>query len=367
MRLFVTGTRGIPNIPGGVEKHCEMLYPLIYKEGHEVIISRRSTYVDDNLSEWSGIKLIDVYAPKIRSLEAITHTFLSILIAKRYKVDIVHIHAVGPALLIPLARLLGLKVVFTNHGPDYDRQKWGAIAKWMLRTGEYLGCKFANEIIVISELIKDIVKSRTGRDSTLIYNGIPVPEITNSIDYLQSLNVKPRKYLLAVARLVPEKGLHDLIYAFERMDTDWKFVIAGDTDHRDAYSERLKSSAARNRNIIMPGYVTGEKLAQLFTNAGLFVLPSYHEGLPIALLEALSYGLDVVVSDIPANKEVNLSERHYFRCGDTDDLSNKIIFSMEHPLDQTHKTDFANMINEKYDWQNIAQQTINVYARLLTN
>ena len=367
MKVFITGTRGVPNIPGGVEKHCEMLYPLIFKEGHEVIISRRSTYVDDNLSEWCGIKLLDLYAPKNKSLEAITHTLLSIIYAKRQKVDIVHIHAVGPALLIPFARLLGMRVVFTNHGPDYDRQKWGRIAKWMLRSGEYFGSKFANEIIVISQLIKDIVKSRTGRDSTLIHNGVPVPEITDSTDYLQTLNIMPGKYLLAVARLVPEKGLHDLIDAFEQLDSDWKLVIAGDSDHKDAYSEQLKSSTARNPNIIMSGYVTGGKLAQLFTHAGLFVLPSYHEGLPIALLEALSYGLDVVVSDIPANKEVNLSERHYFRCGNTDELRNKITFSIEHPLDQTHKTDFANMIKEKYDWQNIAQQTINVYARSLTN
>ena len=144
MRIFVTGTRGIPNIPGGVEQHCQQLYPYIVAEGHEVHVSRRSSYVNDGLGEWSGIILHDIYAPKSKALEAVVHTFLSIIKARLLNVDLVHIHAVGPALMMPFARLLGLKVVFTNHGPDYDRQKWGRIPKMALKLGEYMGGKFSS-------------------------------------------------------------------------------------------------------------------------------------------------------------------------------------------------------------------------------
>ncbi len=325
MRLFVTGTRGIPNIPGGVERHCENLYPLIAEAGVDVCISRRDSYVDFELPYWRGIQLVDLNSPRRKSLEAIVHTVLSVLQAKKWGADIVHIHAVGPAIVVPLARALGMTVVVTNHGPDYDRQKWGWLAKGVLKLGEYLGCKYANEVIVISNVIRDIVSHRCGRTSHLVYNGVPLPELQAASNYLRSLNVRPGKYLLVAARLVPEKGLHDLITAFEGMETDCKLVIAGDSDHNDPYSMTLKARGAANRRIVMPGYVTGDNLAQLYSHARLFVLPSYHEGLPIALLEALSYGLPTVVSDIPANMEVKLDPDCYFPVGDVNTLREKIL------------------------------------------
>ena len=152
MKIVVTGTRGIPGIMGGVETHCEELFPRIARKGFDVTVIRRKSYVHDTLRQYEGITLVDLATPKKKSFEAIVHTFRAVLEAKKLKADIIHIHAVGPALLTPVARLLGLKVVFTHHGPDYDRDKWGAAAKTVLRLGEMMGARFANETVSYTHL-----------------------------------------------------------------------------------------------------------------------------------------------------------------------------------------------------------------------
>ncbi|MCF8069438.1 MAG: glycosyltransferase family 4 protein [Desulfobacterales bacterium] len=364
MKIFVTGTRGIPNIPGGVEKHCQELYPIISSLGHEIILATRSSYVEQNIEEWNGVKLVKCYAPKIKSMEAIIHTLIALIKARWYSPDVVHVHAVGPALLIPFARLLGLKVVFTNHGPDYDRQKWNGIAKAVLRIGEKVGGIFAHEIIVISNVIKKIILKRCNRNANLIYNGVPVPKKSDKTDYLDQVGVKPHEYIIAVARFVPEKGLHNLIEAFKTLDTDLKLVIAGDADHETEYSHELKEIASTDSRIILTGYITGETLNQIFSYANLFVLPSYHEGLPIALLEAMSYGLPVLVSDIPANMEVGLSKHRYFKCGDIYDLKNKMANILKSEISEIEKSEIENQIKTNYNWREIAIKTVNVYKRV---
>jgi glycosyltransferase involved in cell wall biosynthesis len=365
MRVFVTGTRGIPEIPGGVEKHCEELFPRIVALGHEVILSRRSSYVQDTLRQWKGVQLIDCFAPRVKSLEAIVHTMISLIKARMLSPDVVHIHAVGPSLLVPIGRLLGLKVIVTNHGPDYDRQKWGRVAKGVLKLGELLGGIFANEVIVISEVIREIVRRRCHRDANLIPNGVTLPVPSTGTDYLEDIGVRPGEYILAVARFVPEKGLHDLIEAFEQMSGEYQLVIAGDADHETEYSSGLKSRSKADDRIILTGYITGEKLNQVYSHARLFVLPSYHEGLPIALLEALSYGLSVLVSDIPANKEVGLSPERYFRCGDMKDLVHRMQVLVKESPTYNESSSIKSQVAEKYNWDRIAEQTIEVYNKAL--
>lgn len=366
MKIFVTGTRGIPDIPGGVEKHCQELYPLIAAMGHEVVLSTRTPYVREQKKVWNGVRLVHNYAPHKKSLEAIVHTFLSVLKARRMNPDVVHIHAVGPGLLVPLVRLLGLKVVVTNHGPDYDRKKWGFAAKTILRFGEYLGGKYANEVIVISTVIADIIKKRCGRNTHLIYNGVSIPKRSQQTKFLEKYGIKPGKYFLAVARFVPEKGLHDLLAAFRNIAGDWQLVIAGDADHESDYSRTLKKKAAEDDRIILTGYITGELLSQIFSHARLFVLPSYHEGLPIVLLEAMSFGLPVLVSDIPANREINLPAERFFQCGSVQDLREKMKFHIEKELTEQESKALRRMIKEKYNWQKIAEQTIAVYRQAIT-
>ncbi len=367
MKIFVTGTRGVPDIPGGVEKHCQELYPLLASMGHDVFVATRRPYVKNTATQWRNIHLCHIYAPRRKSLEAIVHTFLAVLQAWRLKVDIVHIHAVGPGLLVPLARLLGLCVVVTNHGPDYDRNKWGKTARFMLRTGEYLSGRFAHEVIAISAVIQGIIGQRCGREAKLICNGVTQPDISKTTTFLESLNVTPGKYILAVSRLVPEKGLHDLIVAFQNLKTDWQLVIAGDADHETEYSTSLKAHIAGTPGGVHTGYIIGEELNQVYSHAGLFVLPSYHEGLPIALLEALSYGLPVLVSDIPANLEVGLAAENYFGCGNTADLGTKIAYHLDSDLAKADRAIYKSGILEKYDWEKIAKQTLEVYTSVTHN
>ena len=180
MKIVVTGTRGIPGIQGGVETHCQHLYPRLAAMGHDVTVIRRSCYVDaaDSCGEsYQGVHIADVFAPRKTSLEAIVHTFLAAVKARRMNPDVLHIHAVGPSLMTPLARLLGMKTVVTNHGPDYERQKWRRLARFMLKTGERMGAKFANAVIVISQPIADTLARLYGRrDTDLVYNGVPAPK-----------------------------------------------------------------------------------------------------------------------------------------------------------------------------------------------
>ncbi|MDE6191907.1 MAG: glycosyltransferase family 4 protein [Muribaculum sp.] len=362
MKIVVTGTRGIPAILGGVETHCEELYPRLAAMGHDVTVIRRSSYVTDNnrISDYRGVKLLDVYAPRRKSIEAIIHTTLAVFKARTLNPDLLHIHAVGPSLLVPLARLLGMKVVMTNHGPDYDRQKWGKLAKTVIKTGERFGTRWSNKVIVISKVIADILKRNYGyTGSRLIFNGVNPPEKSTSTAYLDSLGIIPGKYILTIGRFVKEKGFHDLIKAYSRLgDCGYQLVIAGDADHEDNYSRELKQLAADN-GVILTGFIKGEPLNEVMTNAALFVLPSYHEGLPISLLEAMSYNLDVVVSDIPANRLDNLEPGDFFHAGDVDALASAIGRKLAaHTGCRTYDL-------TPYDWDNIARQTEQVYKEIL--
>jgi len=357
--IVVTGTRGIPNIMGGVETHCEQLYPRIVRLGQDVTVIRRKSYVTpDNVADaYEGVKLVDLYCPRKKAIEAAVHTFLAVLKARRMGADIIHIHAIGPGLMVPLARLLGLKVVVTNHGPDYDRDKWGGVAKWALKMGERLATKYANEVIVISQVIKDLLKEKYGRtDTHLIYNGVPAPTHAHLPAYFAELGIEEGNYLLCCCRFVPEKNLHHVLDALAEVDLKGcRVVWAGDDD--SAYATALKERAAA-MGVVLTGFVRGERLHSLLTNARGYILPSSHEGLPIALLEAMSYELPVIVSDIPANKEVGLAEECYFPVGDVSALARRMQAVVDAPS-QRVTYDLS-----PYDWDHIARQTNEIYQRL---
>jgi len=277
--------------------------------GLDVSVCTRAHYLTMPFkSNWKGIKFINIRCPRSKSLEAIVHTTLAVFRAGLIRADITHIHSIGPSLLVPLAKLMGLKVVITHHGPDYERAKWGFLAKAVLKLGERLGCKYADQVIAISAHIKTHVKEKFNRDVYLIPNGVEIPQPTTKTDYIESIGLTPNNYFLAVGRLVPEKGFDDLIAAFSSLQTDWKLVIAGDADHKTAYSRQFKHQAENNSRIVLTGFIKGDALNEIYSHAGLFVMPSYHEGFPIALLEALSYGLGVLVRRSAANREMGVDE-----------------------------------------------------------
>lgn len=361
MKIVVIGTRGIPGIQGGVETHCQHLYPRLAAMGHDVTVIRRSCYLDeadapDTDGKFKGVSLCDVFAPRRKSLEAIVHTFLAVLRARTMNPDVLHIHAVGPSIMTPLARLLGIKVVTTNHGPDYDRQKWGGLAKFVLRTGEKMGAKFSNAVIVISRPIANtLAKLYNRNDTKLIFNGVPAPSLDLNTDYINSLGLESRRYVVCLGRLVPEKRFDDLVKAFAKAAPEgYKLVIAGEADHPDDYS-RMLHDLADSHGVVRTGFIKGRELNQLMSHAALYVLPSSHEGLPISLLEAMSYGIDVLASDIPANRIAELNDDDFFAVGDINTLSQKITERLE--AGRTPR--FYDL--SPYDWNHIAKQTLAVY------
>lgn len=362
MKIIVTGTRGIPNIQGGVETHCEELYPRLSRLGFEVKLVRRSWYIcpTDKLTEFNGVKLTTIYSPHIKALESFIHTFLSIIWAKKQKADIVHIHAIGPAIMAPFARLLGLKVVFTHHGFDYNRAQWGSFVKFVLKIGERLGTYAANEVIVISHIIQEsLIKKYNRKNAHLIFNGVNAPVYVKQSDYIESIGLQPRMYVLALGRFVEEKGFDYLIRAFSKIkNQNYRLVIAGDSDHDTEYSKQLKEFAKAN-NVVLTGFIKGKKLQELFSHARLFVLPSFHEGLPISLLEAMSYHLPVLVSDIPANKQISLPENRFFLTGNEESL----IRGLEQQLN--HNFELVEYDLTPYNWDNIALQVKTVYEQVM--
>lgn len=363
MKIMVMGTRGIPHIPGGVETHCEHLYPRMIKGGaNSITVICRSNYVvDKSLKEHHGIKLKNIYSPKSKSFEAIVHSTLAVLHAAVKRPDVLHIHAIGPNLVAGLARLLGLKVVMTHHGPDYKRMKWNGIAKFFLKTGELMGVKFSKKVIVISQEIKDHIAATYGRnDCVLIPNGVDKPTINDNTDYIGSLGLVKGQYIFTLGRFVPEKGFDYMIRAYAKsvISKKYKLVIAGDADHESEYSLELKALARKN-NVVLTGFIKGEKLQQLFSHAAVFIIPSFYEGLPIALLEAMSYRLPILSSNIPANTQVNLPAENYFEVGNETSLLShldNVSFTENQRIDYDMR---------RYDWNLIADETLDVYKSIV--
>ncbi|MHB8173816.1 MAG: glycosyltransferase family 4 protein [Nitrospirota bacterium] len=364
-RIAVLGTRGFPEVQGGIEKHCENLYPRLVSLGCRVRVYARRGYVPPRHYCYKGVEVFPIWAPKMKSLEAVCHSLLGALriVFDRKMFDVVHIHALGPSLVTPLVRLCGLKVVVTNHGPDYNREKWGALAKSALRMGEMLGTKYSSEVIAVSKTIKKNLQTRYGREVHYIPNGIGVSQPIQPGAYLEKLGVKPHKYVLAVARFVPEKGLHDLLKAFKGVDTDWKLVLAGDADHEDNYSVQLKKMAAEDTRVVTTGVIKGDTLREVYSNAGCFVLPSYHEGLPIVLLEALGYGLKILCSSIPPNMEIMDDEEALFPPGDIETLRERLTVAIREDAGNRRRLALNNERFCEFDWDSIADSTNRILTR----
>jgi glycosyltransferase involved in cell wall biosynthesis len=363
LRVMMLGLRGFPGVQGGVEAHAEHLCPLLRELACDVEVVVRSPYVlGDRGSDWKGVHYLRIWSPRSRALETIVHSFLGVLAAAWRRPDVLHIQAIGPALVVPLARALGLRVVVTHHGADYEREKWGGFAKTMLRAGEAWGMRFCNRRIVISRTIRDLVRNKYGLESNVIPNGVDLPELPTSTSALEKFGLTPGHYVLTVSRMVPEKRHKDLLAAYATAQLNgWKLVLIGATDHPDAYAAEVAALARTMPGAVLAGFQTGLSLRELYTHAGLFVLPSSHEGLPIALLEALSYGLPVLASDIPAHLEIGLDVKHYFPLGDVKALATRLeLFARTRwPLAQREST--RRWVADRYNWHSVVEQTVGVY------
>jgi len=369
MKIAIIGQKGIPSHSGGVEKHVEDLSTRLVKCGHKVLVYTRPSYTDKELAEHKGVKLISLPSVSTKHLDAITHTFRACLDVIKRDVDVIHFHSIGPSSLILLIKLLrpDLPIVATFHCKDYFHQKWGILARLYLKFGEFVACRVADETIVVSKTLKIYVAKKYNKLVNYAPNGVlPAKNVAlNNIKYLQ---VKKNGYILYVGRLVRHKGVHYLIEAFKRLKTDKKLVIVGGSAHTDDYVKYLKNIAADNKNIIFTGAQTGRTLAELFSNAYLFVQPSKSEGLSIALLEAMSYGKTTLVSDIPENKEVIDYTGFTFRNKNTADLMGKLNALLRNPeVVKNMGAMQKERVASNYNWQNIVDKVQKIYNNAVLN
>ncbi|MEH3127856.1 glycosyltransferase family 4 protein [Agrobacterium cavarae] len=371
VRICVIGLRGVPGVPGGIETHVEQLVPGLAERGADVHVYARQNYVAGEVPYvWRGVTVHPTWAPSNTRLEAIVHTLLALFKARRLKPDIVHIHAVGPSLVAPLARLMGMKVVFTHHGYDYDREKWNTLEKKILRLGEWAGMRFAHGRIVVAKHIADAMQAKFHRNVHFIPNGVQIDIEAADDTVLDEFGLTKGRYVLLVARLVVEKRQMDLIEAFLHADMpDTKLVLVGGGDARSDYAEKLRARAKSHSNIVLTGSQSGARLGGLFANAGLFVLPSSHEGMPIALLEALAYGLPILASNIEANLALELDAESYFPLGDVPALSQAMQKKLsDRKMPAQASVDVGEMgskIMARYNWTTICEQTASLYLSVL--
>lgn len=365
-RVCVVGLRGIPGVMGGIESHCEQVFPRLraLSERYDITIIGRKPYLPGGAYEYRGVRVVPLPAIKNKYLEAISNTALAVFYARfALRAQILHIHGIGPALLGPLGRLLGMKLVVTHHGRDFERQKWNGIAKAALRLGERCATTASNRMIVVSKSVTEELRRRHPRLRAridYIPNGATeMPDGGGQQDeqaILAQFGLEPQRYILGVGRLVPEKAFHDLVAAFHRANPACKLAIAGAADHEDDYSRSLLRHASDR--IRFCGFQNHGVLRVLYRNAALFVLPSTHEGLPIAALEAANLGVPVLLSDIQPNLDIELSPANYFPVGDVDELKRKLLADYE-----TFRVD-RDAIAQRFNWRSVSEATGRVYAAL---
>jgi glycosyltransferase involved in cell wall biosynthesis len=351
LRVMVIGLRGVVDVQGGIETHARKLYPLLVRMGCEVEILQRSPYFprERRRRSWHGMRLTYLWSPTRPGLETAVHTLLGVLYAGIRRPDIVHLHAVGPGLLAPLARLLGLRVVFTHHAQDYEREKWGGLAKTLLRAGERLGIRFANRRIAVSQVIEKDIEERYGVDATWIPNGAPKVMRAATRGTLDKLGLTAGRYVLCVARLEPAQL------------RGWKLVLVGAIDRNDAYCSRLLERSAHDVDVVLTGYQTGIALRELYSHAGLFVLPSALEGHPIALLEAASYGVPILASANSANLTVPLPRERFFPVGNSRGLATLLRLAADGARPDEECAQLRTMVRTLYSWRRAARLTKSVY------
>ena len=355
MRIAVIGTRGFPDIQGGVERHCECLYTRFGAAIDAIKVYRRRPYLSSvsKSAQYSRISFVDLPSTRIKGFEAVFHTFLCCMHLLFNRVDVVHIHNIGPGMFTPLLRLFGFKVVITYHSPNYEHKKWGAVAKMILRISEALSFGFANKIIFVNKFQMAKAPESIQKKAVYIPNGIDSATRSEDADYLEKIGAIKGEYVLGVGRLTPEKGFEYLVEAVNHLDSVKQLVIAGAADHGDSYFERLKSLDVNNK-VVFAGFVGGENLRQLYSHARLFVLSSENEGFPLVMLEAMNFGLPMVVSDIPATHLVELPSECYAKKCDVDSLAKGI----EHMY---HKQQRCEYDLTEYNWESVAKQTIAEY------
>jgi len=379
MRIAMIGQKGIPfnEDMGGIERHVEELSVRLAGLGHQVFVYVRPRFVKEIRKEYKGVNLIALPSVPTKNLDTITHSFLATINVLFKKVDVIHYHGVGPSTLAWIPRLFKLKtrVIVTFHSIDRFHKKWGFFARLYLGWGEWTACHFPHATIAVSHAIAEYCKQKFNKDLVYIPNGVSVVKV-NRDDKISNFGLSHEGYILTVARLVRHKGIHYLIEAYKKVENrfgtdpkNWpggkirKLVIVGAPSYTEDYLKYLKGLANNNPNIIFAGFQKGEVLAQLFANAYLYVHPSESEGLSVAILEAMSHGRCVLISDIPENLEVADHGGYAFESKNIGDLYQKLVYLLDFEETVKRRGEHGlEFIKEHFDWDDITRQVEEVYT-----
>lgn len=376
MKIAMVGHKVVPSRRGGIENVLTVLCPLLVKKGAAVTCYNRSSDKHENehaamVSDgmYKGVRLKNAPTIKGRGLSAVLASYTAAVMAALSDADIVHFHAEGPCAAMWIPKLFGKKCVATVHGLDWQREKWGnGFAARYIKSGEHALVKHADEIIVLSQSAHDYFKTVYNRESVVIPNGIDKPRHREADKITKLFGLEKDGYICIISRLTAEKGIHYLIDAYNSIDTDKKLVIAGDTSDTDKYVEYIKRKADLNPNIIFTGFISGDVLDEMYSNAYLVCLPSDIEGMSLSLLEALAYNNALLCSDIPENTAVAEEHAIYFKKGDVKDLTEKLRQISENPkLAAQLKESAAEFILKKYNWNDVADATLNIYKKICEN
>jgi glycosyltransferase involved in cell wall biosynthesis len=364
MKIAYIVLKGMP-LGGGIEKYTEEIGSRLADRGHEIILYTMKHYgASDGF--YKGMRIKTVPALRSKGLEKLSASFFATIkhCLEDRDTDIVHYHAFGPAMFSFMPRLIGRKVVVQGHGLEWKRSKWGLSGRLFLKLSEVPSVKFPHRLTVVSREQQKYLKNRYGLDSIYIPTGVNQP-LMERPGLISQYGLKGNDYILFAARLVREKGAHYLIEAFNRLDTDVKLVIAGDAQHEETYKAELYKLAENNKNIIFTGFVTGRLLNELFYNCRFFVLPSEIEGLPTALLEAMSYGKICLASDIPENIEALSTFGYTFRNREVKDLTEKLGNLLNGNMDKKLAKMASKHVLENHSWDDISKKFEILYKKLL--
>lgn len=369
LRIAMLGHKRVPSREGGIEVVVGELSSRMSRLGHSVTCYNRKGHhvagiefdIEKNNNSISGVTIKEVFTIDKKGLAAITASFFASVSAAFGKFDVVHFHAEGPCSMLWLPKLFGKKCIATIHGLDHQRAKWGKFASKYIMFGEKCAVKFADEIIVLSKNVQEYFLNEYGVETKYIPNGVSKPQLVNADLIKDKYNLDKDSYILFLGRLVPEKGITYLMEAFKKVNTSKKLVIAGGSSDTIDFENELKAMA--DERIIFTGFIQGRMLEELYSNAYAYVLPSDLEGMPISLLEAMSYGNCCITSDIPECTEVVGEYGISFEKGNVEDLREKLQSVCDNPaLVKHYKQIVSDYVCGKYNWNTVVNDTLRVYA-----
>ncbi|WEV67735.1 glycosyltransferase family 4 protein [Bifidobacterium sp. ESL0769] len=376
MRICYIGHKRIPSREGGIEVVVTELAARLAQRGEDVVVFNRKGHNvagrefdakstgKSRETTYKGARVIYVPTLDFKGLAALTSSFFATLKAIRLKPDVIHYHAEGPSVMLLLAKLAGVHTVATVHGLDWKRAKWGGFAKTYIKLGEKIIAHFADEIIVLNSDTQQYFIQRYHRQTQLIPNGIEPKVSVPSQRIYDSFGLTKGSYILYLGRIVPEKGIEYLLGAFKQIKTPVKLVIAGGASDSQDYFEKIERLASQDKRVIITGFVHGNILAELYSNAYVYVLPSDIEGMPMSLLEAMSYGNCCLVSDIPGCVDVVGDHALLFKHGSVQDLKDHLQKLLDNPvLVNKYKNQASSYITQKYNWNEVVERTIALYKK----